>query len=141
MRRNLFSWQNLLLVVIVMISLFSMRSCAYRRIHGSRPIRIKYTHRMNENNGKEDIPLKLWKQTKTVLPPVITGDYTGQRGDSSPLAALYNMLFVRIPTIAAGFVYASKLNDSSWALICDLGFGQFEVPPTLVALAILVILS
>ena len=95
---------------------------------------------MSEDNG-EDVPLKIWKKTKAVLPPFVTGDHKGQRGDSSPLAALYNMVFVRIPIIATGLFYASKLSDPSWALICDLGFGQFEVPPTLVALAILVMLS
>ena len=146
MRWKLSIW--CLLALAVILSLISTRCSGYqqRRL----PIRFKSRLDTEEVKGtllrmsedrRDDIALEIWKQAKSALPPIITGDYTGQRGDNSPLAALYNMLFVRIPTIMAGLVYASKLNNSSWALVCDLGFGQFEVPPTLVALAMLIILS
>ena len=138
MRRKRSVWSLITFLVVCLIT--SMHCHAYK--YERRPFRFKYIHnlQMSEDN-REDVPLKIWKQTKAVLPPFVTGDHKGQRGDRSPLAALYNMFFVRIPIIATGLFYASKLSDPSWALICDLGFGQFEVPPTLVALAILVMLS
>ena len=130
-----------LLAFIVLLASLSFRHGIAFKLQRQRRSAYRIAVLMNDDKGQGDIPLKIWKQTKTILPPVVTGDYTGERGDGNPLAALYNMLFVRIPTIAAGILYASKLNDSSWTLICDVGLGPFEVPPSLVALIVLVILS
>lgn len=56
-----------------------------------------------------------------------------------PIALLYNMIFVRIPIILTGIFYLYNLLYLSHPLICDIGYGSFEINPIIV-LSVLYIL-
>ena len=97
-----------------------------------------------ENNG----PLRIWKQVKSIFPPVMTGawtTWTGREsisvvGDDNPIGALYNMVFVRFPAIGMFGVYTKNLLQDK-PLIIDFGYGPFEVSPIIVYSVMFVILG
>ena len=117
---------------------------------------------------ERDIPsdLSIWKQSKKLLPPIITGlqpiiikskakqanraqsdvgawGRLGEAaGDENPSGALYNAVFVRLPAIAAAIWYSKKLisGDEAFMMTADLGFGPIVVSPVFVAFALIVIL-
>jgi len=89
------------------------------------------------NNG----PLTLWKETKSLLPPIITGAWGDTRlADNNPVGALYNMMFVRLPTFGMFGVYAKNL-FSGHPLIMDFGYGPFQVSPIIVLCTMFLILG
>jgi len=87
--------------------------------------------------------LALWQGAKATLPPIITGAYNykqQQRGGNEngnmeekeePVALLYNVIFVRVPTIVAGFVYI-KNELTGHPFTIDVGYGPFDVNPVIV---------
>lgn len=88
------------------------------------------------NNG----PLRLWQGTKSVLPPVVTGAWGDEgQGDTKPVEHLYNLMFVRAPTVLMGGVYIRNLLLGH-GLIMNVGEGLFEVPPVIVFGIIAIIL-
>ena len=44
----------------------------------------------------------IWLEVKNILPALITGAYDKQTGDENAGGALYNLVFVRLPTIVIG---------------------------------------
>mmetsp|Transcript_21530 Transcript_21530/g.44919 ORF Transcript_21530/g.44919 Transcript_21530/m.44919 type:complete len:196 (-) Transcript_21530:433-1020(-) len=84
--------------------------------------------------------LQLWKFCKRRLPYLLTGA-TGEdtTSDENPLAGIYNMLLVRLPTVLAGCVYSSNLFQGH-PLIVDMGDGPFVVNPLVVVGVLFVIL-
>lgn len=84
--------------------------------------------------------LRLWRFFKQKLPYVITGVPTSSTScDDNPLGALYNMVFVRVPTISAGLVYSKNMIEGH-PLIVDMGSGPFEMSPLIVFGVLFVIL-
>ena len=75
-----------------------------------------------------------------MLPPFVTGAWDEGAGDTKPVEHLYNLLFVRMPTVGAGIVYAKNLLQGH-PLIVNFGDGtMFEVPSLFVFGIIAVIL-
>eukprot|EP00977_Amphora_coffeiformis_P021044 scaffold8752_cov160-Amphora_coffeaeformis.AAC.4 len=95
----------------------------------------------NPATRKDSNSLRAWRATKKYLPFVFTGARTPTTADDNPIAGFYNMIFVRLPTIAAGIVY-SKNALTGHPLVIDVGFGSgpTEVNPLIVAMALFVIL-
>jgi hypothetical protein len=110
----------------------------------------------NPETRRNNIFLATWKDAKATLPPIITGVRQQQPplppphlddetqpaimtdtttlpplDEGDPVALLYNMVFVRGPTIAAGLVYAKNV-ITGHPLIVDIGDGPFEVSPIIV---------
>ena len=83
--------------------------------------------------------LRAWRATKRYLPFVLTGARTPFTADENPIGGFYNMIFVRLPVICAGLVYA-KNEISGHPLVIDVGSGPTEVSPLLVATVLFVIL-
>ena len=89
-----------------------------------------------ENNNS----LRLWKAMKEKLPYIFTGSRNDTTADENPMGGIYNVAFVRFPTILMGFVYSKNLLDGH-GLVVDLGLsGPFEVNPLVVAGALYIIL-
>lgn len=89
-----------------------------------------------KNNGIKDA----WVWCVRNLPRVVTGvDATSSSTPTSALACFYNMILVRLPTIAAGFVYVRNLLEGH-PLIVDVGNGPFEVSPLIVGAVLWAIL-
>jgi hypothetical protein len=91
---------------------------------------------------------KLWQILKMNLPYVFTGVNKNDTSsalnssiDENPVGAIYNMVFVRFPSVLAGVVYTKNLIQG-YPLYCDLGFGAgpFEIPPLFVYGVLLIIL-
>lgn len=85
-------------------------------------------------------PLQVWKSVKNTLPPIVTGAYEGSIGDAAPAEALYNLVFVRLPTVATGALYFARLSSGEPEIVMDLGLGQFEMSPILVVFIMWLIL-
>jgi hypothetical protein len=84
--------------------------------------------------------LRLWKLMKDSLPYIFTGGQAGSDvSDFNPMGGIYNVIFVRLPTILAGCVYGKNLVEGH-PLVVDLGDGPFEVNPLAVAGVLYVIL-
>ena len=84
---------------------------------------------------------EVWLKCKEILPPVVHGAWKSDAGNENPLGAMYNLLFVRIPTLLAGAWYLSKLlNDNEFLMYFDFGLGPFNLPPAAVALVFIIIL-
>ncbi len=85
---------------------------------------------------------KTWLSMRLNLPYIITGaskDDDVSPVDKNPIGAIYNVMFVRLPTILAGLVYSKNLVQGH-PLFCDVGAGPFEIPPLIVYGVLLVIL-
>ena len=87
------------------------------------------------NNG----PLWLWRGAKSILPSFATGAWDEGKGDATPVEHLYNLLFVRMPTVLMGILYMRNLSMGH-PLVMNYGDGFFEVPPLVVRCVFLVIL-
>jgi hypothetical protein len=85
-------------------------------------------------------PLPLWRSVKSTLPPVVTGAYEPAVGDSSPAEALYNLVFVRLPTLVVGAIYFQRVSSGGRDIVMDLGVGEFTLSPILVLFAMWLIL-
>lgn len=75
--------------------------------------------------------LRFWRLLKTRLPFALTGARTPETADDNPIGGIYNMLFVRLPTIGSGIVYGKNLIEGH-GLVVDFGDGPTEVSPLLV---------
>ncbi len=85
---------------------------------------------------RDNGPLRVWKSTKSVLPAVVTGAWDDEKkGDRKPVEHLYNMVFIRIPTVLMALVYSKNLIDGHGLI---LSFG--EVPPIVVFAVFAIIL-
>ena len=87
------------------------------------------------NNG----PLWLWRGVKSILPPFATGAWDEGKGDATPVEHLYNLLFVRMPTVLMGMFYMRNLSMGH-PLVMNYGDGFFEVTPLVVLCVFLLIL-
>jgi hypothetical protein len=89
---------------------------------------------------KNNMPLMLWQETKSVLPKFVTGAWEEGKGDREPLEHLYNLIFVRIPVVLMGMLYVNNLVHGH-PLYMNFGGGNtFEVPSVVVFGIIYVIL-
>ncbi len=77
---------------------------------------------------------------KKVLPPIITGATDDTLGDAFPAEALYNLIFVRTPTIVVGILYFQRISEGGNPIFMDVGLGSFELSPILVLMAMWLIL-
>mmetsp|Transcript_32463 Transcript_32463/g.48940 ORF Transcript_32463/g.48940 Transcript_32463/m.48940 type:complete len:179 (-) Transcript_32463:236-772(-) len=75
--------------------------------------------------------LQLWKDLKESLPFVVTGARSPGTADENPVAAIYNIVFVRLPTIIAGLFYSKNLIEGH-DLMLDFGHGPIAISPVLV---------
>lgn len=86
---------------------------------------------------------RLWQTLKQNLPYVFTGVPKNEVSavDDNPIGAIYNMIFVRFPSVLASIVYTKNLIEGH-PLYCDIGFGAgpFEIPPLFVYGVLLIIL-
>lgn len=84
---------------------------------------------------------RTWVSMRMNLPYIITGASKDDVSpvDKNPIGAIYNVMFVRLPTILAGLVYTKNLIQGH-PLYCDVGAGPFEIPPLIVYAVLLVIL-
>ncbi|KAL7543812.1 hypothetical protein ACHAXR_013128 [Thalassiosira sp. AJA248-18] len=84
--------------------------------------------------------LWLWQGTKSVLPKFVTGAWEQGMGDTRPVEHLYNLIFVRMPTVCVGIFYVKNIL-AGHPLIVNFGDGtMFEVPSLIVFGIIYVIL-
>jgi hypothetical protein len=108
--------------------------------------------------------LRVWNTVVTYCPYILTGTEANKADDTTneqaqaasiksssskrhdhhlnPMARMYNMLFVRIPTICAGIVYSKNLMEGH-PLVVDIGFignGPAEISPILVFIVLASIL-
>ena len=81
----------------------------------------------------------LWRGAKSILPSFATGAWDEGKGDATPVEHLYNLLFVRMPTVLMGILYMRNLSMGH-PLVMNYGDGFFEVPPLVVLCVFLVIL-
>mmetsp|Transcript_5516 Transcript_5516/g.8486 ORF Transcript_5516/g.8486 Transcript_5516/m.8486 type:complete len:167 (-) Transcript_5516:2453-2953(-) len=90
----------------------------------------------NAPTQRDNGPLRVWKSTKSVLPALVTGAWDDEKkGDRKPMEHLYNMVFIRIPTVLMALVYSKNLIDGHGLI---LSFG--EVPPIVVFAVFAIIL-
>ena len=93
------------------------------------------------DDAGESLPLSTWLKIKEFLPPIVHGAWKSNAGDENPAGAIYNVLFVRMPTIVIAAVYANQLlTNSEFRMDFDFGFGPCELPSPAIALAFIVIL-
>lgn len=86
----------------------------------------------NAPSQKDNGPLWVWKQTKSALPPFVTGAWDENKGDKRPVEHLYNFLFIRLPTVGAALLYLKNILTGH-PLIMSFGSDtMFEVPPPVV---------
>lgn len=95
----------------------------------------------NPATKRNNFFLDVWQDCQSTLPPLLTGgsdtnnnNYDNNNNDNNvdPAARLYNMIFVRGPTIIVGLFYV-KNTVTGHPLIVDIGDGPFEVSPLIVA--------
>ena len=95
----------------------------------------------NPPTQQNNVPLRIWRGTKSVLPPIVTGVWNDEEGggDTKPVEHLYNLVFVRMPTVCCLLVYIRNVLMGH-PLVIDVGDGSFEVPTLIVFGIILAIL-
>ena len=76
--------------------------------------------------------LDIWRESKALLPAIVTGAWDKQAGDARPFEHLYNLVFVRLPTILAGLVYTKNLSEGHPLIISFGDSSNREVPPLIV---------
>ena len=93
------------------------------------------------DSGGEDraMVLRLWRGVKSFSPSFLSGAYNAQDGDLNPGEALYNMAFVRFPTVL-GALWYSNIVYHGGGLTLDLGLGPFTVPPGVVLIVVIALL-
>lgn len=103
---------------------------------------IRRDLQLNAGSSNENFsfdPYVVWKFLKGIAPPVITGAYKDDQ-DVDAGGAIYNLIFVRLPTIAGGILYFQRIADGAPQIVMDLGLGKFELSPILVVAAMFLIL-
>ena len=93
----------------------------------------------NPETMKRNTVLTFWKFCKRNLPYLMTGARSPRTADDNPLGGIYNMLFVRIPVLLSGLVYAKNCLQGH-PLIIDFGEGPMVVSPLIVAFGLYVLL-
>jgi hypothetical protein len=90
---------------------------------------------------RDNGPLRVWRQAKLLLPALVTGAWGAEdgKGDRKPVEHLYNMVFIRIPTVLMAVVYSKNLLDGH-GLILSFGGSFEEVPPIIVFAVFAIIL-
>ena len=91
---------------------------------------------------KDNIGLVAWRGTKYVLPKFVTGAWEEDAGDTKPIEHIYNMIFVRLPTVVVGAIYIKNLVEGH-PLVINFGHnvsGDLEVPSLIVFGIIYIIL-
>lgn len=81
---------------------------------------------------KNNNMLRLWRDLKQSLPPVVTGANKPTAADENPIGGLFNMIFIRIPILLSGVFYCVNV-ATGHPLVMDIGYGLFEVNPIIVA--------
>ena len=97
----------------------------------------------NPATKRNNALLKTWNRCRQYLPPIVTGAWKWRDAgimDRNPLGAIYNMIVVRIPTMAIGVVYIQNLLDGH-PLILDFGQGAYEMSPIVVFSVLALILA
>jgi len=118
---------------------------SYHGLPRSRKAENRRNMHLNANSGNQNFgfdPRGVWKFLKGIAPPVVTGAYKEDE-DVDAGGALYNLLFVRLPTIAGGILYCQRISDKAPPIMFDLGFGdlgEIELSPILVVAAMFLIL-
>lgn len=156
------SWRRVTIFLLFRLIIFNQTCCAFvpaARTHfAARTIALRASSDDNNNDAhlddlkpplinwrresilfgtspatqKNNNALRLWRHLKSTLPPLITGAYRKTTADENPIGALFNMLFIRMPILAAGVLYiVNQVNGHP--LVMDVGSGPFEVNPVLVA--------
>jgi hypothetical protein len=91
---------------------------------------------------RNNVALDAWKACRSNLPAFITGAWPWrdiETMDRQPLAALYNMMIVRLPVIAVAAVYLKQLMVDHHGLVLD--FGMMEGPQIMNPLLVLLVLG
>lgn len=86
------------------------------------------------------LTLAVWSGAKAVLPPLLTGASTTDSGDKDAVGSLYNLMFVRAPTLCVGVGYVANLLQGHPLMMDPFGTGAFEVSPIIVFAALWAIL-
>lgn len=97
----------------------------------------------NPSTQRNNELLTIWRKIKQFVPPIITGAWSWRDpylADENPMAAFYNIGFVRLPIIIAGCVYTKNLLTGH-PLIMDYGDGPFEMNPIIVYLILAIVLA
>jgi hypothetical protein len=131
-----------LLTIFPTVNSLHCRPCSINTVSKSLELRKPSTIQLNAKNKFGFDPPATWKSIKEIAPPVVTGAYeddeTAEAGD-----AIYNLIFVRFPTIAGGLVYFQRVADHAPPIMMDFGFGdyaEFELSPIIVLAAMFLIL-
>ena len=85
----------------------------------------------NPSTKTNNSVLRLWRFLQQTLPPLVTGVSPNNNDDvdkNNPFGAIYNMVLVRIPLLATGFVYTRNLLEGH-PVVIDVGAGPTELPP------------
>lgn len=95
----------------------------------------------NPATAKNNNISRLWLTLKISLPYIFTGVSKDEVSavDDNPIGAIYNMIFVRFPSVLTGVVYSKNLIEGH-PLYCDVGAGPIEIPPLFVYGVLLIIL-
>ena len=80
--------------------------------------------------------LDIWRESKALLPAIVTGAWDKHAGDARPFEHLYNLVFVRLPTILAGLVYTKNLFEGHPLIISFGDSSNREVPELIVFIII-----
>jgi hypothetical protein len=90
----------------------------------------------NPATKRNNFFLDVWQDCQSTLPTLLTGgsdtNNNSNNNNVDPAARLYNMIFVRGPTVIVGLFYV-KNTVTGHPLIVDIGHGPFEVSPLIVA--------
>lgn len=95
---------------------------------------------------RNNVVLDVWMACRTYLPAVLTGAWPWRdvgAMDDRPLAALYNMMLVRIPVIAVAVLYWKNLLWDDHGLVMDFGVvgdGPQVINPVVVTILVCVML-
>jgi hypothetical protein len=98
-------------------------------------------HQARLRNEDDNLSLSLWLKIKETLPPLVHGSWMSNAGDDNPLGAIYNLIFVRIPTISVAAIYSYQLiSNSEFQMTFDFGYGPVLIPSPIIAFAFVLIL-
>lgn len=125
------------ILVLTLISTCESFKVAHRHVL----IRPSIRKMVGDDAGNNLFLSSAWLKIKEILPPIVHGAWKRNAGNENPAGAIYNVLFVRIPTIVIAAVYANQLlTNSEFRMDFDFGFGPIELPSPVIASAFVVIL-
>ena len=100
-------WTSLCGDALPFAALRSQDSRSTRRRVGCHP-RCCADQREEGNNDSAALLRAIWRAARTRLPPLITGA-GGNDGDNDPAAALFNIVFIRVPFLLACAVLVANV--------------------------------